>query len=108
MEVDQSWEVDFCLALARSGAILAFRGGAPALCLRQSLLTLQARRLPLAGWLFFFFFFSSSFSVEPGLFLGALGEGPRQKGRWDIKAAGDRMTARAEGCQQTSRLIWGW
>lgn len=33
-----------------------------------------------------------SFSVEPGLFLGAVREEPRQKGRSDIKAAGDRMS----------------
>lgn len=77
MEVDQSWEVDFCLALARSGAILAFRGGAPALCLRQSLLTLQARRLPLAGCLFFFFFF---------FFFGGAGTLPRgSRGRAQAK-----------------------
>lgn len=52
--VDQSPEGDFCLA----GAIHAFRGGAMALCLRQSLLTSQCVAAP-PGRL--------QFSVEPGL-----------------------------------------
>lgn len=67
MEVDQSQEGDFCLARA----ILAFRGGAPALCLHQSLLTLQSKRLRLAGCRF-----DGAGSMEPGLFLAALGKSP--------------------------------